>query len=374
MANLLADPTYWEDNTGTPPTSWTGAGYVLEPDPSEFRGLYFWNALDTPAGTLSGTVTFGNDGDVAAFLVATADGSMVGAVPLPVGTPTAFSFDLEALGSYEIEFFIGTESGTAQQFYGLSVAIALGDPAPADDTNCDCDCGYPTKTLAQMREEVAIPMGYGAQLFSLPASVIRLIDWHLNNAQRIAAQDIKEINAQRYFTWNVEPGQTKFCTTDNIETCRNVLAATRITEAWIVRDDNQRDRLTKGITFGMAANDNPRSTPSRYDVRSCIEIWPPPDRAMKLVVKGTLAAVDMVADTDTPTVDPTLIISRALAFYKAGKGHQDAQIYMGQYNQFLSGLNKEAFNDYRFNTGHCQREERLTHVMQRRVYDDGSTS
>lgn len=256
--------------------------------------------------------------------------------------------------------------------YTFSVELDVADPAPDFNPNCDCDCGYPTKTREEMRSEVAIAMGYAAQLAALPASFEQKVNYQLNLHQRMAAQDIVEINAVRYFSWDVEQGQTKFCTTDNLETCRNVLAATRITEAYIVTDDNVITRLVKGIEYQRYEAGNPASTPSHYEVRSCIEIWPPPDRAMKLVVKGSLAAVDMTADTDTPTVDPDLVVLRTIAFMKAGKGHQDAQLYMGQYRSFIAGLNAEGHTDERYVPGKLRwdrvRDERLTHLMEPRIY------
>lgn len=244
-----------------------------------------------------------------------------------------------------------------------------------DTVNCSCDCGYPIETLAQLREKVAIGMGYSSQLASLPASFLRNVDMQLNLQQRLIVTDLLEITGKRYFTWDVAIGQTMFCTTENLETCRNVLRASRISEAWIVYPSNIRQRLIKGISFGMGTSSNPRSLPMRYDVRSCIEIWPPPDREMKLVVFGQLAATDMVNPTDKCTVDATALLVRTLAFLKGQKGHQDASTYAGQYQSYIANLNADSLEDINsippsfWDLVECPHDN-LVHVIERSVYED----
>lgn len=240
------------------------------------------------------------------------------------------------------------------------------------DANCDCDCGFPTKTFAEMRQEVLIAMGYSAQLASPPPSVAATINFQLNLQQRLVLQDVQEITSARYFSWAAAAGQTKFCPTDNLETCRKILAATRISEVYIIRDGNLIERLTKGIEFIWKTANNPASIPSHYAVSSCIEIWPAPTEAMLLVAKGTLGHVQMVEDADTTIADPDMVVLRTVAFLKAQKGHEDAQIYMGQYRQSLGLLNSEQHIDMRYIPGRGHdgaRDDILTHVMQRRVYE-----
>lgn len=240
--------------------------------------------------------------------------------------------------------------------------------------NCDCDCGYPTETFKSMQDRVAVEMGYASQLAALQSGVLLQIKNALNFAQRRVVEDITEIQAIRYFSWQLEDGVSKYCTTDNLETCRNQLRAARIYEAYIQNGAGHIiTRLIKGIPYDLhSGGDLDRSTPSRYEVRSCIELWPVPTggQDLKLVVLGQLAAVDMVADADTPSTTPDLIVMRAIAFLKSKKGHPDASDWMSQYRQTIGILNADGFIDERHIPNHVADRwaERLTHVMEPRIY------
>lgn len=261
------------------------------------------------------------------------------------------------------------------------------DPSPEVVANCDCDCGYETKTFAEMCIEVATAMGYATQLVldgtpterlaRLQTGFVALIKQTLNMQQRRVIEDITEIANERYFSWALQDGVTRYCTDDNLETCRNKLRAARIFEAYIINTQGSIiSRLVKGIPFDFhSGGDLGKSTPTRYEVRSCIEVWPPPavsDDNLFLVVRGQLAASDMVDDADTPNCTSDLVVMRTIAFLKSSKGHSDASDYMSQYRQSIGILNADSHIDERYIPGQvCERWcDRLTHVMEPRVYDD----
>lgn len=252
-----------------------------------------------------------------------------------------------------------------------TIRITVAGECPLPE-NCGCDCGYPTKTLGQLTREIAVLMGYSAQLDNLPESFVVSVREHLNLMQQIVVSDISEIANDRYFSWDVAPGEFLFCTSENRETCRNLLLATRITEVYVVRECTIIERLKKGIPFALKSGGNPGSIPSRYEVRSCIEIWPKPTEAMRLVVKGTLAAVDMEDPTDVCMVDPKLLKLRTIAFLKAAKGHPDANNYMGQYDRMVGDLAADSHEDMRYIPGTTVSvdDERLTRVMDPLIYRD----
>lgn len=247
--------------------------------------------------------------------------------------------------------FYGIPGGSEQMpRYNMVVLIEVDVPDSeyTNPYNCDCDCGYPTKTLAELRSEVATLMGYSSQLAALPPGFSELVRRHLNMMQKMIVADISEIRNDRYFSWDVAIGQTKFCTTENLETCRRLLVATKVREMFFIQAGNIITKLRKGIPFLLHSGGEPSSIPSLYEIRSCIEIWPPPSVTGTLYAKGTLAAVDMVEDGDACSVDEAALVLRTVAFMKANKGHQDANIYMSQYQDYIGSLMSDSHNDMRY--------------------------
>lgn len=260
----------------------------------------------------------------------------------------------------------------AHPSYRITFELFTEPPPPV--YNCDCDCGYETETLGSMVERVAIPMGYATQLDALQDGVKKQIVNELNMQQRRVVEDLIEIGNERFFSWLLRDGVTRYCTDENIETCRQKLLAARISEAYIVnRAGLIVTRLDRGIPFDYhSGGDLARSIPTRYELRSCIEVWPPPaGDDLMLVVRGQLAATPMVADTDVASCNADLVVMRAIAFLKSRKGHPDASDWMSQYRQSLGVMNADTFADQRFVPDDCEgRYERLTHVMEPRVYDE----
>lgn len=255
-----------------------------------------------------------------------------------------------------------------------SVATVFITVAPAADCplpeNCGCDCGYPAETAADLISQIAIAMGYSSQLERLPASFVTQALFHLNLAQNLVVTDISEIANDRYFSWDVEPGQFMFCPTEVREECKNILVAARISEVYIVRNCTEITRLEKGIPFKLKDGGNPRSLPTRYEVRSCIEIWPKPDEPLRLVAKGTLAATKITAPESTIMVNPTALVLRAIAWMKASKQHADANNYMGQYQNLLGDMAADTHQDVRYipGTDRLYDSDRLVHAMERKIY------
>lgn len=258
--------------------------------------------------------------------------------------------------------------GVSTAIVRVTVAAPVECPLPE---NCDCDCGYPKQTAGELIDNMAIAMGYSSQLARLPESFVKQALYHLNLAQTLVVSDISEIENDRYFSWDVEPGEFMFCPTDTREDCKGILQAARITEVYVVRNCSEITRLKKGIPFVMKGGGNPRSLPSRYEVRSCIEIWPKPEEKLRLVAKGTLAASKIVNRDTVIMVNPTLLELRAIAWMKASKQHADANNYMGQYQALLGEMAADGHEDKRYIPGTDIRvdDDRLTHAMlERKIY------
>lgn len=375
MNRLLNYATIFDGYNAPPTPLWNGAAYVRTLGAASFT---FSESVSIPINEqYAGTVVFttSTTGPFRFCLYDSSTSAILESLPITPGVPLTFDFSSggvvrpDGLG-------VGITRSTNSEFTGDVMTALTATLTPYIDAyNCDCDCGYPTRTLAELRANVAIAMGYSAQIAALPASVIASINYQLNLQQQLVLADLVEINAIRYFTWNFAAGESKFCTTENLETCRNQLAATRITDAYVVTEGNVITKLFKGIDVRQKASDNPRSTPTRYEVRSCIEIWPPPAAAGKLLVKGSLAHVPMVNNTDVCLVDPVALELRTIAFLKGAKGHPDAGNYSGQYGSYIANLCAESHNDMRYvpqdtwARGCDVPDDILTHLMERRIYE-----
>lgn len=376
MSNLLSVPSNWSSLGSGPPLLWNGTSFA-NASLAVATTINLLQIAGASGNEVTGVATYTDtDGAVDTwYLCYGFPGSAISAwITLVNGASVPFSFN--SLGAetgpslFLSTTLPGSESTPLPTIYYSGVLTIT--PPYNDIYNCDCDCGYPSETLAQIRAKVASLMGYSAQIAALPASVQLAILTNLNMQQRLVVTDVSEIQNTRYFSWPVAVGETKFCPTENQETCRNLLMATKISEAYFVGAGNVITRLTKGIPFQLYEAANPSSIPSRYDVRSCIEIWPPPVAAGTLVVKGTLAAVDLVNDSDKVMVDPTALLMRTVAFMKSSKGHEDAGNYSGQYWDYIGNLVADTHTDERYIPGWCMRdprfEERLTNNMEPRTY------
>ncbi len=69
-----------------------------------------------------------------------------------------------------------------------------------------------------------------------------------------------------------------------------------------------------------------------------IALWPAPDRAGALRVKGRFGLLPFAVDTDSTTLDDEAIFLLATANFKAHLGQPDANNYMGMFSGYVDRL------------------------------------
>lgn len=219
---------------------------------------------------------------------------------------------------------------------------------PAVSYNCECDDEYPTKTLAQMREYLMIRLGWGAMVSTPLPGVAATLNSFLRDAQEQIYRQYKVFRLERFFTWQLLPGVRFYDLPENEDVCTKKLDPRMITWVGISEGDNFWRQLVCGIKPEFYYGDI-SSWPTHYEIRQCIEVWPPPSSDdWKLRIKGYFGLLPLEEDTDVNTIDYEAIQLFALANAKAHYGQPDAANYMGQYRDYIGAATAGSHHTRRY--------------------------
>ena len=109
--------------------------------------------------------------------------------------------------------------------------------------------------------------------------------------------------------------------------------------------------LIEGINPLVYTQESQNGLPYSYEIRQAIEVFPTPDAAYLLQIKGRPLNFRLTADADILTIDPELVFLLALANAKAHYQQADAQLYFTQATSYLGTLNAGTFGTARFVPG-----------------------
>ena len=217
--------------------------------------------------------------------------------------------------------------------------------------NCECDDDYPSKTLAQMRSYLAIRLGMAEQVSNLMPGVKLELNSYLVDAQEQIYRKYKVFRMERYYTWEMLVGERFYDFAENVDACVKKMDPRMITWVGISQDDNFWRPLVCGIRPEFYYGDI-ESIPTHYEIRQCIEVWPPPgDADWKLRIKGYFGLLPLVVDTDVSTIDYELIQLYALANAKAHRGQPDAANYMQQFKDMIRNYTAGSHHTRRYVPG-----------------------
>lgn len=212
---------------------------------------------------------------------------------------------------------------------------------PNTDFNCNCEITSPYKTLAEVRRKMLIRLGYPNQLTNPPPGMATLVDQFLGDAQDEIYRQLQRaaLWTERFYRWTMVPGQRYYGFDQNNEPCDAQIDPYKIT--WVGFEDLNRAwyRLDEGIPpeYYTRANIN-FGWPTRFEIRSCIEIFPAPQAAYTLWVKGDFPPAPLVQDTDKFTIDDVAVFLLALGNAKAHYGQKDAQLVLTQAGNYSKAL------------------------------------
>tara|TARA_R100001143_G_scaffold28420_2_gene28096 strand:+ start:14026 stop:14739 length:714 start_codon:yes stop_codon:yes gene_type:complete len=201
--------------------------------------------------------------------------------------------------------------------------------------------GAYTETLQTLRNRILRRLGFAAQISNPPPGMAELVDDFLKSAQDQMAERYPELVSERFFTWTMVAGTRFYTTTGDDEGATSpdyALDPRRI--SWIgVEDTNGTfTPLIEGIEPQMYTSESQRGLPAYYEIRQAIEVFPAPDAAYLLQVKGHFKNLPFSSDSDVVSMDPELVFLLALANAKAHYRQPDAGNYFTQATNHLGQL------------------------------------
>lgn len=206
--------------------------------------------------------------------------------------------------------------------------------------NCDCESVSTYDTLANLRIRMLIRLGYPNQTTTPPPGMLALIDEFLRGAQNLIYRQVRRaaLRTERFFKWTMVPGQRYYNIAAEEDGC-DMLDPYKI--SWVGFEDLNKAwyRLDEGIPpeYYTRANIN-FGWPTRYEIRSCIEIFPAPQAAYTLWIKGDFDLGPLVAPTDRCTIDDEAVFLLALGNAKTHYGQKDANSVTSQAGNYIKGL------------------------------------
>lgn len=223
---------------------------------------------------------------------------------------------------------------------GSPVNASLTVAPPDTSFNCDCESASPYDTLLNVRRKMLIRLGYPNQLTNPPPGMATLVDQFLRDAQAEVYMQLQRaaLRTERFFKWTMVPGQRYYAFASEEESCQT-LNPYKVT--WVGFEDLNQAwyRLDEGIPpeYYTRANIN-FGWPTRFELRSCVEIFPAPQAAYTLWIKGDFGLGALVADADRFTIDDMAVYLLALGNAKAHYGQKDAQLVLSQAANYSKSL------------------------------------
>lgn len=210
------------------------------------------------------------------------------------------------------------------------------------------------ETLVNLRVRILRRLGFGAQTSNPPPGMAALVDEFLSSAQVLLARRYPELVSERFFTWLMVVGTRFYNVSADVEGVTApdyILDPRRVT--WVGVEDLNGTfiPMIEGIHPTLYTSESNKGLPTYYEIRQNIEVFPAPDQAYNLQIKGHYGLLPFTDDADVVTIDDELIFLLALANAKSHYGQPDAQIYFTQATSYLGQLNAGAHGTARYVPG-----------------------
>ncbi len=213
------------------------------------------------------------------------------------------------------------------------------------DFNCDCVDSNSNETLQQLRTRMMRRLGYSAQALNPPPGMAELLDDFLRDAQDQLYLKNPVLRTERLYRWTMVPGISYYGILDNdsdtdfsdIDCGRHLNDRSyRISGVWLEDLNNMWMPMRCGIDPSFYTTAAQQGLPTLYEIRSCIEVFPVPNAAYKLWIKGQMGVEPFAANTDKTTINSDLVFAWALADAKAHYGQKDAAKQEASARELLS--------------------------------------
>ena len=207
--------------------------------------------------------------------------------------------------------------------------------------NCECETDPEAKTLAELRTETLKLTGYAMQAANPPPGVAEQYNALLRTSQEYLYRKYRALETERFFSWTLTPGIRYYGLRDNRNCCDVKLNKYRITGAWLQDLNNVWWPLIYGIDPTFYTLNVNFGWPAFYEIRQCVEIFPAPQAAYTLWIKGHFNLLPFEDDADVTTISAEPVKNWAVFLAKSAKGAADANVYAAmakdQIGQLISG-------------------------------------
>lgn len=176
-------------------------------------------------------------------------------------------------------------------------------------------------------------------LMRRPLNLETMVNNWLQSAQKLLYHMYSQLHTERIYTWTMQPGQRFYGLMDAEGCCPKQLDAYKVT--WVGWEDLNGAwlPLCQGIPPELYTRaTTTRGFPERYEIRSCIEIFPAPQAAYKLRIKGHFGLEPFTADSHRTTIDDEAVFLLALGNAKTYFKQPDAQNILQQANSRIRSL------------------------------------
>lgn len=213
------------------------------------------------------------------------------------------------------------------------------------DFNCDCVDASSNETLAQLRRRMMIRLGYAAMADNPPPGMVIYLEDFLRSAQKKLYEKNSAFRTERFYRWTMTPGVSYYGIRDNDSetdftdiTCGKHLNEYGV--SWVGLQDlnNMWMPMACGINPTLYTTAQQEGLPQLYEIRSCIEVFPVPNAAYHLWIKGRFGIEPFTGDTDQTTIDSELVFLHALADAKLDRGQKDAGGVKTEATNYLTDL------------------------------------
>jgi hypothetical protein len=262
--------------------------------------------------------------------------------------PVPFAWD----GVDDIFIFSATYgSGDATVTTRFSVEV-FDNSVEDTNYNCECDDENPSRTLAELRTAMLIRLGYAAMAAFPPPGMAELLTSFLQSSQLLLYRQYKVLRTKRMFTWDLLEGVRFYDLHLNADECQKKLDPRMIEWVGISDGTNWWQPIICGIPPECYSFNQVLGWPQRYEIRQCIEVWPPPAQGpWKLRIKGDFGLEPFSADADKCTIDDEAVFLHALARAKAHYAQPDAANYQTDAMTYIKQLTAGAHMTRRYVPG-----------------------
>lgn len=176
-----------------------------------------------------------------------------------------------------------------------------------------------------------------------PAKIVAMCTQWLVMAQRQLYHRYKMLRTEMWWSITLQADKRIYDVPYDVGSALDFRYAS---EVWI-QDAERWLMLRQGINPASFTTTS-MTMPTRFEFRQYFEVFPTPDKAYTVWIKGHRGLLAFAADSDVTTIDWEIILLQAVVWGKAHLNHRDAGIFKQDLEMWIGRLNAGTFAGMRF--------------------------